>query len=305
MEEAREAFQRLAEAIASVLAFTMNAAIEPLTPTVIFDATPSRKRHEYWQFVQPPFAGLPRHSRVLDDKGFEAVVAALVVNTHTDAIQRAIGHFRRAVSHTLPGEWLLAVAHGWMGFEALKPVALKQELERLGWTKAQLAAAWGVTTSVLENEARLRLLFPGRSGLHHRSRNTSNNLEHSLTELGPLHKQAEKDAMALVTQLRRAILRCLFERVPRSLSRSELSRPHPSAPLQRFMRAVLIGSVDDLAPPDLQYPHFDLVWEPTEVELTPTGAYTANHNMTGTVRLGSGARVTQISTEIWGPPNAK
>ena len=185
MEEAREAFQRLAEAIASVLAFTMNAAIEPLTPTVIFDATPSRKRHEYWQFVQPPFAGLPRHSRVLDDKGFEAVVAALVVNTHTDAIQRAIGHFRRAVSHTLPGEWLLAVAHGWMGFEALKPVALKQELERLGWTKAQLAAAWGVTTSVLENEARLRLLFPGRSGLHHRSRNTSNNLEHSLTELGP------------------------------------------------------------------------------------------------------------------------
>src|SRR4051794_13796809 len=96
-------------------------------------------------------------------------------------------------------------------------------------------------------------------------RQTSNDLEHALVSFGRLQRLAEKDARTGVAQLRQAILRILFGKVPRDFVRGELAEPLPWATLQEFITATLVGDADRLTPDDLQYPHIDYTRKPTQV----------------------------------------
>jgi hypothetical protein len=273
LDKARSAFVPLAESLATIACLATNAGIEPLIPTVALDVTRDSDRHDFWQFVQPTHQGLPDMSRLLDRPAFGAVLNGLEGHEHRDVIERALANYREAMRNMLPGRWLMAAAHSWIGFEALKSVALERELTRLACSRAQLAKQWQVKTSVLENEARLRLLFPRRAALHKRAKEISDEFEHALANIDPLHVRAENDAIALGSLLRRGILRQIFFQVPRALTRRSLTRPFPIAPLQQFFRAVLVGDTENLAPADLQYPHLDLTGEPVGVELNPDGTY--------------------------------
>ena len=302
---AREEFQSLAEALANRICLAMASSIDALLPFVAFDASPESQLHQYWQFVADDERGYPRPSRLLDDAGFSAVLAALEGHPRRDALERALAAYREAMHHVVPGEWLLALAWGWIGFEAIKQVALEQELQRRQVTKAELASDWNVTTSVLANEARRRLFFSGQYGLHDRARATSNDLEHALQQVGGLYERAEKDAIALVAQLRRGLLRCMFRRVPRLLTQRKLSKPFPCAQLQHFIGATFVGDASKLAEAGLPYPRFDVTVDPTDVQLNADGTYDMTHQTTITVRMGPGVSATDITTELWGASNMR
>lgn len=297
---ARSGFQDLAEAITNIACLTMAAAVEPLHPFVVFDASPDRNEHEYWQLVPSVEQGFPRPSRLLDPSALDSVVSALESHDHRELINRAIGFYRESIRHTVPDEWLLALAYGWMGIEALKPVVLDRELQRRRLTRAQLASQWGVKTSVLDNEARRRLLFAGRPGLHDRTRSTSNDLEHALASFGALQQRAARDAVALVVQLRRVLMRSLFARLPRALSRRELAVPLPCAQLQEVVEAEFVGSAADLAPEDGPYPHLEVVSEPTDVQLNADGTFAMTRQTTFTARMGPGVTARPANYQIWG-----
>jgi len=305
LDQARSSHQTLAESVANVLALAMNAAIEPLTPTVAFDVTPRRRRHEYSQLAFHVDQGYPRPARLLDIRAAESLFAAIESTGYRNEIDRALASYREAIRHIVPGQWVLAVAYAWIGMEALKRVALSQELARLGVNRAQLASSWDVTTRVLDNEARKRLLFKDCLRLHDRLRKTSDDLEHALTDIGSLHDRAERDARAGVTQLRRSILHCLFTKTPRPLARRVLAEPFPCAPLQEFIHAVLIGDAQELSQAELQYPHFELKVEPVGVRDNPDLTYSFTSNVTITARLGLGVSAAQIRHQVAGAPGTK
>ncbi len=305
LEQARSSHQTVAESVANVLSLTMNAAIEPLTPTVVFDISPRRRRHEYSQLAYQIEQGYPCPARLLDIRAAEALFTAIERTGDRDQIDRALACYREAMRHIVPGQWVLAVAYTWMGMEALKTVALSQELARLGISQAQLASSWGVTTRVLSNEARKRLVCKGNLGLHDRLRATSNDLEHALTDIGSLHGRAERDARSGVSQLRRAMLRCLFTSTPRPLARRALIKPFPCAPLQEFVHATLRGDAQALTESELEYPHFDVNVEPLRVQESTNSTYSFTSNTTITPRLGSGVAAMHLRHEIIRPPGTE
>jgi hypothetical protein len=307
LSAARDVAIDTAEHMGSVMSVTMNAAIEHFLPTVAFDVTPGIQEHEYWQFVAPPAVGLPRKARVLSAPNAIRVLTAYEGHPWRRSIDRSLASYREALIDLVPGRWLMSAVHAWMGMEALKRAAVEIELEVRGWTRAQLATAWNVRTRVLDNEGRRRLLFSGRGSLHDRCRTLSNQFEHADARVDSLHIAAQRDAAAIAGLLRRQLLRVMFHprRVPRTLVARALARPFPSAELQRHFHAVLIGDVDSLAPPELQYPHVDVVTTPIGVIYTPDARYTLQATSVFTFRLGPGVTQRDAREEIWQAPGTE
>jgi hypothetical protein len=307
LEAARAVATDTAEHMGSVLSLTMNAAVEHFLPTVAFDITQGTREHQYWQFEAGPAVGLPRKARVLNARDAIRVLTAYEGHRWRGAIDRSLASYREALIDLVPGRWLMSAAHAWMGMEALKKAAVETELDARHMTRAQLAGAWNVTTSVLDNEGRRRLLFPGRGPLHDRCKRLSNDFEHAETRVDPLQLAAQRDAAAIVGLLRRQLVRVMFypNRVPRALVARGVAKPFPSVELQRHLRAMLIGEVANLAPPELQYPHIDVATTPVGVTYTPDTRYTLQANSTFVFRFGPGVTHREVREEIWQAPGTE
>ena len=307
LEAARAVATNTSEHMGSVLSVTMNAAVEHFLPTVAFDITPGALEHQYWQFETAPAVGLPRKARVLNAPNAVRVLTAYEGHPWRGSIDRSLASYREALIDLVPGRWLMSAAHAWMGMEALKRAAVEVELDSRRLTRAQLAAAWRVTTRVLDNEGRRRLLFPGRGQLHDRCRDLSNDFEHAETRVDPLQFAAQKDAASIVGLLRRQLVRLIFypQRVPRSLVVRGLAKPFPSAELQRQLHTVLLGEVANLAPPEFQYPHIDVVTVPLGVTYTADARYALQAQSNFVPRFGPGVRLREIREEIWQAPGTE
>ena len=305
---ARDTFsQSVAEHVATMMSVTMNAAIEPLVPHVAFDITPANFEHEYWQFVVPRPTGLPRKARLLDLDSLTATLDAFEGHSFRAPIERGLASYRQALNDLVPGRALVALGHAWMGFEALKLAALELELRERGINRAQLATAWAVKTNHLEGEARRRLLFRGRAALHERVRKISDSFEHGSGPVDLLSPPARRDAAATVTVLRDALLRLIFHPLPmrRALRGRALKRPLPSAEHQHMLRAVLVGDVANLAPPHLEYPHFDVEYEPEGVDYNADNTYAYRATVKTTARLGDDVKAKELRHEVWSVPGTQ
>jgi len=304
LDMARDNAQMLADAMANIMCVTMNASVDSMMPTVAFDATPDGTEHEYWQYVIPPNSGLPRASRLLNRKIFDAFNGAIVESEYRDVLFRSCGYFRIAVENAVPGKWLLALAYGWMAVEALKVPALSQELARRGFNRAELASEWSVPTRELKNEARKRLLFSGSPDLHDRVRGVSNDFEHALEAFGPLQTAAEADAIELLNAVRHSILRVAYNSDAPVTLPADTEIPLASVPLQESLTATILGEAASLAPEDLQYPHLDITTKSVTVDLTDTGGFKVQRDLEVTVRTGDGTAVRDISFKTIGPPGS-
>jgi hypothetical protein len=305
--KARTVAMNTAEHLGSVLSVTMNAAIEHFVPTVAFDITEGAAQHPYWQLHLSQTVGLPRLARILNGRNAVRVLTAYEGHRWRAAIDRSLASYREALIDLVPGRLLMSAAHAWMGLEALKRAAVELELDARHLTRAQLAASWGVTTNVLDNEGRKRLLFPGRGRLHERCKTFSNDFEHAETAIDPLQVTAQSDASALVRLLRRQLIRLMFHpnRVPRALVVRAIATSFPSVELQRQLHGVLVGKVEDLAPQDLQYPNVDIATTPVGVTYLPNSMYTLQANSIYVPRLGHGVAMRDFREEIWRAPGTE
>jgi hypothetical protein len=306
LASARQGFQHLADLLASLASLSVNAAIEMMAPALVLDITPTRRTHEMWQLMLPTEIDLPAPCRRFDNKAFDQILTKFESHLHRSELTSALAHYRESTRLAVPGSWLMSAAHSWIAFEALKVVALEQLLFKTGASRAQAAAAWNVKTSQLLNESRLRLLFAGRAGVHERLRDLSNDLEHALVDIGPLQAAAEKVAVDALTQLRRSIVRLIFEgSPPRGLMRQQWVKPFPYARPQRLASVTLVGVVGALAPDDLQYPHIDIVTTPTSSTPESDGRYTTTQSVNIQVRRGDGVGVKKLHYEILAAPGTE
>lgn len=161
LDDAIEEFALKARALVPLLALTANAPVDEPEVHLAFDSSGDSEEHEFFENFLPDAVGMPRSSRECDPKLFADLVTAIARSSEADRLHRAATQYSVALTHWRPGHQLLAVAHLWMGIEAVTPVALRRELAARSITRDQLLNEWSVEPRKLDAEVRRRILFRG------------------------------------------------------------------------------------------------------------------------------------------------
>lgn len=272
--------------IVPILAFIGNGRIYEALYHFAYDASEGVTKRRYVQFVEPNIESAKACNRINSKLG-TAVINALAGSPHRSALYVTMTQYALALREWSPGYEIAAVAHLFMAMEALKGGILERELTKRGLTRAELAAQWGVKTSQLENEARLRLIFKGDTSTHSDAKDASNAYEHGDNNFGPIYQKSYRCRDASLKYLREAIIDLLNLDGPTSAALSSPPLTIPPAP------GGMIAITGEL-PPEFDFDEgasvdfmpFAVEESPAKVELDEsTGTYTVTMTSNWKIRL--------------------
>jgi hypothetical protein len=301
----------VASSILPVIALTANAAIEDLQPHLAFETTAGVEDRAYFQSTVASERGLPGPAHRVP---IDATVATLSAVSRSgskktaDRLMRAAGQYGIALRYWKRHYELLCVEHLFIAAETLKVIALRQALAASGMTLDQMASTWGIrpadsrTQSLMEAEARKRIVFHGDDATELAAAKISNGFEHGYTELGELHDPALKIRDAAGHHVRQAFLE--LAGVPADAQR-ELVTERYKAPVDmteyvRYIRGGLVGPGEELAAADQAYPILEWTSAPTLEDLGE-GRSRVSGDESFTVRTADSISFRLDRFEMWGP----
>ncbi len=215
LQAAARAFSNLGREIAAVISLSANAWIAPLEPEVVYETTPGLARREYFQRYLPPDE-VAQTSRFVDTAATAEIVSALDRNAERDRLIRSIAQYSEALRNWRTGSELLALAHIYMGIEAITVARLRHELAKAEKDRQQLAMEWCFRDdghqkidAFLNSQTRERLVFKGDSESYQVAKEVSDHLEHGLSNAGRLVEKAGNAVIPTAGYLRQAILSVL------------------------------------------------------------------------------------------------
>ena len=216
-------------------------------------------------------------------------------------MHRAINQYALALRHWRPGHEILAVAHLFIASEALTGVALTEELTRTGFDRAGLAGSWKVEPRALEAEVRRRIIFRGDDATHKSAKEASDGFEHGFLDFDRVRLLSSDVRDRVGMYLREAILE--HSGASEGCRATLLASPR-NVPLRSFLTRYLwgefVGEAEDLALPELQYPHFE--WTSRLDQFSRKGrVVTMSPQETPTGRFSGDVQFTPTRVEIWGP----
>jgi hypothetical protein len=226
---------------------------------------------------------------------------AIALHADNVRIHRAAAHYQQALRFWSYGDETRAVGQLWMGFEALTPVAKRQELSRTGTTtSANLAGALNVEVKDLDATLRRTVLFGGDERADSATKKASDGFEHGFIPLDELRVLARSTRDDSATHIRRAIIR--LSGVPEPAGSEMLRDPYATPligfPMTKYLRGRLRGSGNP-APPGQRYP--SVTWR-TEIEhftRRDEGGHDLRWNEKLTPKLGPAIQLTDIRIELW------
>jgi hypothetical protein len=301
LKSAINSFGQAAQNLVPVLVIATNAPIGDLTPEIAFETTKDIEEREFFQQFLLDERLLPFERRPVPCRLARAILKALGHSPDYKRIHRALAHYYHALNNWGFGTEILALAHIFMAMEALTPVVLRRLLAAKGVSSDNLIAQWSIEPSRLQSEVRRRILFNGDTELYRAVKRASDGFEHGFLPFPDIHETAIRN--------REAAARCLREAILRSLDLGEDVMMELTAPLYdqpfslRFAKYVwgkLLGSRDDLAAPDQQYPilkwRSDAVEEPSPETDDPKIGF----RETLTPTLGEDISFQVLRYEVWG-----
>jgi hypothetical protein len=302
LDEAINAYVSAAHALLGFVAVSANAAIQDPDVKLAFDNTADRDRRLFFQQFVPEFRGAPLPGRRVDSEATVILMKSFDGHAEFDRLIRAVEQYRLALLEWRPGREILALAHLWMGMEALTKVALRRELAREGVTQAQeLADAWGIDLRALDGEVRRRVLFRGDASTAKKAKEASDGFEHGFLPYAVIRPLAQEARDLTATYLREAIfdLSDVPEMTARTLLGPEFASPiHPW--VVRYMRGEFIGETDDLAAPDQEYPIFTWSSKLKSHRKADGGGFELELDEEMTARFNERVRFQRNSFEVWG-----
>lgn len=206
IKDAINTFTESANGLAVVVAFSANAHVGDLEPHVAFDNTPGRTEREFFESFLPDERGLPKMGRRTDIPSTGALVLAIANSREQERLLRAMGQYRQALTHWRPGTESLALAHLYMGVEALTPAVLRKIRDQTGKSNQELAEGWGIELKQLDSEVRRRLIFREDTTTFQKARAASDGLEHGFKPFPEIHSLASQVRDSTAAYLREAIL---------------------------------------------------------------------------------------------------
>lgn len=261
---AMRSFIEAALDVAAVLAVAANATVDAPQLERAYDITPGAAERGFYKNFRLHFS--ERERRVREAPTAQTTALLKVLSQHADSgrLLRSARQYRLALTYWEPGLETLALAHLWMGVEALVDVALRQELSSRQITEETLASDWALTEversarlhSNLVSHARRRIIFQGDDATHAKARNASDGFEHGFRDLPEVDALSSEVKTLTAKYLRQATLRLALGTTD-SLN-ALLGEPYNfilhAGPSTFELRAALVGDVENLAPAGLEHP---------------------------------------------------
>jgi hypothetical protein len=294
--------------ISAIIALGANSAVEPLEPEIVYETTPGVDRREFFQRYMP--SDEPSlTSRFVDTQATAKLVDAIAQCSERHRLIRSISQYYEALRNWRMGLELLALAHLFMGVEAVKKASWRRLIATRGISKEDLAAEWGYSSDgrrglddYLDTEARLRLIFQGDDTCHRAAKRTSDHFEHGFSSAGKLYKGAEESLVATAAYLREAILSILdvSDDVRELLLVTKFKKPRGPLGLDFYLKSHLVGKGEKLEADGTEYPY--CVWRSGLADVTldeENQMYSFRPNNTLTASLAEGIKLENLRWELW------
>jgi len=301
IDAALQNFSKAAQSLCQTLAFLGNSPVEDMAPEIGYDVSPGITEREFFQSFMPEEKLLHVARRRLSSELIVRFLQTLHNHGEVERITRAIGQYYQALRNWEPGQGILALAHLWMGGEALTPVVLRRVLKSGGLDQAVLASEWKVQERQLDSEVRKRLVMHGDEVAYSRAKAASDGLEHGFLGFDVVHSHAESVRHCVAEHLRRSIIDEL--NLDAADSALILAAPYDTPGHlggAKYLRGKLIGTGETLAAPGQAHPIF--FWTTSTVETPNTSpdevSFDVIENLTG--HFADGIRFLRDRIEIWG-----
>jgi hypothetical protein len=312
-KDAIDAYLNASGRFVPLIAFSANAYVGEPEPKLAFEATKDVSSREYFQSFVPEAQGLPRPGRNVNVSATIAVLNAAARHQMGGRLRRAIAQYARAVEHSSFGQETLALAHLYMGMEALTPVALTRQCEQDRVEPDELAAKWRINErrahvrrTQLDAEVRRRILFQGDSDTLRDAKKASDGFEHGFLDFEVVLAHARDSWLKTSEYLRAAILD--LSGVDAETQKTLVSPPFDSplrSHITRYFWGRLVGETNDLAAPGQEYPIFRWVSALKEFRRSHDGKnFTMTPEETLQARFHELLRFETDGFEIWGPATA-
>jgi hypothetical protein len=301
LEDAIRRFPNAVRSLTPIFDVALNASVDDLDLHLGFDATPGQAEREYFQNFLREDPPTPRQVRPVQTGLLSQLTEAIALHPDNVRIHRAAAHYQQALRFWSYGDETRAVGQLWMGFEALTPVAKRQEMSRTGaTTSAGLAASLNVELNELDPTLRRTVLFGGDGQAYSTTKRASDGFEHGFIPLDELRVLARGTRDSSAAHLRRAIIR--LSGVPETSAVEMLGDPYGTPiigfPITKYLRGRLRGSGDP-APPGQRYPSVTWRADIEQFRRRDDGGHDLRWNEKITPKLGPDIQLTDISIELW------
>jgi hypothetical protein len=314
LPEVVQAYANAGAQFLPLIAVSANAWVGDAEPKIGFDATPrTTERRHLMNFVPEEFGTLPRPGRNVDVVATVGLLEAVGKHRETERIRRAIAQYAMALDHWKKGHETMALAHLYIGMEALTPVAVRREKDRTGLDDDGLADRYGIDDRrrgaravKLHAAIRRQILFQGDDEAASKARQASDGFEHSFLDFVEVRGLAQAVRERTARYLRAAIfdLCDLDEHTRAALEAPPFDTPLRSF-LARYMWGTLLGEAEGMAAPDQAYPILKWRSRLKEFRREPDGLYSVTPEETMTTSFNDALQYRRDRFEIWGPEGAR
>lgn len=267
------------------VAFGTNAWQGLLVVHLGYDSSPGERNREFFQNWIVDETGLPRVARNVDPDVIIHLLRAITTmpDKDTNRVRLAIGHYTDALQHWKIGNEVYAIAHLYMGVEAITPTVIRWEAANRGLKNRQaleravcgpprgsllyrLGAhlyrrGGGYIPSPVDAWVRREVIFHGDHETYKAAKTASDKLEHGQWQHAKVQKHVASHLESIARYLRNIVLDIvpLDEGDRDKLKQEKLAKPASTGGFERQLLARIISDDDDVAAEDQAYPH--VRWE--------------------------------------------
>lgn len=310
------------------VAFGANAWQGLLTVHLGFESTPGRRDRAFFQNWVVDERGLPRPARTFDPDLLIRLLVALgeVPTGERPRITRAITQYSDALQYWKPGGELYALAHLYMGVEAITAAAISAEVRKRGLPNKraleQIAlrtsrpplrlriARWiypragGQTQSaLLDIWARREIIFRGDDETYRVAKRASDGLEHGFESHDAVHRLAVQCVEKCAHYLRRTILEILPMRAEDrdALLNKPYAVPANTGSFERQLLATITCESDEIYPTGQMYPVVRWEFNLLDFKITEEGKHAMRVTQKLTPMMSDKAKMTLAKIRFAGP----
>lgn len=268
----------------AILSVAANAVIEDPTADVALEVTEDSRHREFWSRDAPDYEFPSGFGRAIIPDLAAILVRAYAEHPQQDRFHRAVVQYHHALQEWEPGSEITALAHVWIGMEALTKIARNHLMDDLGLSLDELVARYSERLSTergqpvelrnlneLDAEIRRRHLFQGNDRTYKLAKQASDGYEHSFNPLWKVREQALQALEPAAEYLRRGILEYSGIDAP---ARDAMLSEYFSQPFDGTLRLSLMGELEG-SPESLDamdgYPDIQLAGEPLQREVGQEG----------------------------------
>lgn len=204
-DEAIQISGAIVRSLISVLALSANAYIEVPKINLAFDTTPNKRERKFFEKFIEDEIGIPSPGRSLNPLVTINLIQAITKHPEIQRLLRAITQYHFALLNWKPGFEIPALAHMYMGVEALTKAVLRNYCKKNNIDESVLITSWGIRKERLDSEVRLRLLFLGDNDCYMKAKEASDGFEHGYKSFTDIHTIANETLEKTASYLRSGI----------------------------------------------------------------------------------------------------